>query len=234
MVCEVWDFGQFAVSLQSQKNVNMDKGVLFDLDGVVIDSESIYTRFWAGIDEDYPTGVENFAIEIKGNTLEKILGTYYPDLAIQTKILDRIKVFEREMQYIPFPEAMRFIADLRAEGFRCAIVTSSSQKKMNNLYEQNPGFASLFDAIITGDQVTHSKPNPEPYMLGAKALGISAEDCYVFEDSLSGIESGKAAGATVIGLATTLPLEKINGKAHKTITDFTGFTISDMLSTQKG
>ena len=211
----------------------MTKGVLFDLDGVVVDSESIYTQFWSDIDKLYPTGVENFAIAIKGNTLQRILADYFPDNDVKQDILERIKDFEINMRYKPFAEAIRFINELKRNQFRIAIVTSSSQKKMDNLYAQNPGFREMFDAVVTGDMVSHSKPDPEPYLLGAKAIGVAPESCYVFEDSISGIESGISAGATVIGLATTLPYDKIEGKAHLTINDFTGFHVGDMLSVEK-
>lgn len=211
----------------------MTKGVLFDLDGVVVDSESIYTQFWSDIDKLYPTGVENFAIAIKGNTLQRVLADYFPDNDVKQDILERIKDFEINMRYKPFAEAIRFINELKRNQFRIAIVTSSSQKKMDNLYAQNPGFREMFDAVVTGDMVSHSKPDPEPYLLGAKAIGVAPESCYVFEDSISGIESGIRAGATVIGLATTLPYDKIEGKAHLTINDFTGFHVGDMLSVEK-
>ena len=211
----------------------MTKGVLFDLDGVVVDSESIYTQFWSDIDKLYPTGVENFAIAIKGNTLQRILANYFPNNDVKQDILERIKDFEINMRYKPFDEAIRFINELKRNQFRIAIVTSSSQKKMDNLYAQNPGFREMFDAVVTGDMVSHSKPDPEPYLLGAKAIGVAPESCYVFEDSISGIESGIRAGATVIGLATTLPYDKIDGKAHLTINDFTGFHVGDMLSVEK-
>ncbi|MCI6856215.1 MAG: HAD family hydrolase [Bacteroidales bacterium] len=211
----------------------MTKGVLFDLDGVVVDSESIYTQFWSDIDKLYPTGVENFAIAIKGNTLQRILADYFPDNDVKQDILERIKDFEINMRYKPFAEAIRFINELKRNQFRIAIVTSSSQKKMDNLYAQNPGFREMFDAVVTGDMVSHSKPDPEPYLLGAEAIGVAPESCYVFEDSISGIESGIRAGATVIGLATTLPYDKIEGKAHLTINDFTGFHVGDMLSVEK-
>ena len=208
----------------------MTTGALFDLDGVVIDSESAYTECWKEIEERFPTGIDNFAIKIKGSTLPKILDTYFPNKQVQEEIGKMIVDYERNMRYVPFPEAIRFIEELNARGVKCAIVTSSSQKKMDNLYEQNPGFRELFAVVVTGDMVTHSKPDPEPYLKGAEAIGIDIKDCFVFEDSLSGIQSGMASGATTIALATTLPFDEINGKAHKTINGFTGFHISDMLA----
>lgn len=207
----------------------MNIGVLFDLDGVVIDSERIYTQFWEEVEKIYPTHVENFALVIKGSTLPKILNTYFPEQEKQDKINEMLKAFELTMKYEPFDEALRFIRELRAAGIKCAIVTSSSRRKMDNFYRQNPGIQELFDAIITGDMVTHSKPHPEPYLLGAKAIGIDIRNCCVFEDSLSGITSGIASGATVVGLATTLPIEEIRDKATIAINDFTGFTVADML-----
>ena len=211
----------------------MKAGVLFDLDGVLIDSESIYTEFWEDVDKVFPTNVADFAHIIKGSTLPKILNTYFPDKNIQQQILEMISGFEKNMRYIPFAEAVRFVDELNDAGIECAIVTSSSLQKMENLYKQNPGFRDKFKAVITSDIVTFSKPHPQPYLLGAEALGINPKNCFVFEDSLSGIESGKAAGATVIGLATTLPMAEIKGKAHKTISDFAGFHISDMLSVKQ-
>ena len=213
----------------AEKFADMDKGVLFDLDGVVIDSETIYTDFWIKMEKIFPTGIDNFAIKIKGSTLQAILGTYYPDPKIQEEICKYLKVFEKTMVYTPFAEAMRFINELNEAKIKCAIVTSSSMKKMENLFTQNPTFKAHFDAFITGDMVHHSKPHPEPYLLGAEALNIDIKDCYVFEDSLQGIQSGKNAGATVIGLATTLPYDTIEKEAHKTIKDFKDFHIQNMI-----
>ena len=65
--------------------------------------------------------------------------------------------------------------------------------------------------MITGDDVTHGKPNPEPYLAGAKILGREPQQCLVFEDAPSGIRAGKAAGMTVIGLTTTYPREQLTG-----------------------
>lgn len=212
------------------KKRHMEIGVLFDLDGVLIDSESRYTEFWNEVEKTYPTGIPDFAIQIKGNTLPKILDTYFPQPERQTYIHRMLKDFEATMRYDTFHEAMRFVDELNAASIKCAIVTSSSAKKMETLYAQNPGFREKFQGIVTGDVVSHSKPHPEPYLRGADSLGIDIRHCCIFEDSLSGIESGQRAGACVVGIATTLPFGQINGKACKTIHDFTGFHVEDMLS----
>ena len=74
-----------------------------------------------------------------------------------------------------------------------------------------------------------SKPDPEGYLKGAELIGIPIEDCFVFEDSLQGLQAGMSSGATVIGLATTNPRERLKGKAHRIIDDFAGFTVDMML-----
>lgn len=211
----------------------MEIAALFDLDGVIIDSETSYTLFWEDIQKIHPVDADNFAMRIKGSTLPTILDTYFPDSETQNDILIRLENFERQMAYPIFPEAARFISELNRAGIKCAVVTSSQQDKMQRLYMQQPEFSAHFNAIITGDMVRHSKPHPEPYLSGAAALGVNIRNCFVFEDSVSGIMSGMNAGATVIGLATTLPYSTIAGKAHKTIHDFTGFHIRQMLEARE-
>jgi HAD superfamily hydrolase (TIGR01509 family) len=209
-----------------------DYGVLFDLDGVLIDSETLYTGFWNNIECIYPTGVPNFAAAIKGTTLPSIL-SHYTDDEVRNDILKRIHSFEDEMVYPIFPGVMEFLDELRSNNIPCAIVTSSDAVKMAALRNQHPDFCDNFAAVIDSSMVTRSKPDPQGYLLGAKAIGRDPERCFVFEDSIQGLAAGRAAGATVIGLATTLPRESLNGKARKIIDGFTGFKLCDMFAVSK-
>lgn len=208
----------------------MDKiGVLFDLDGVLIDSENLYTEFWSEIDNKYPTGVENFAIVIKGSTLTKILNTYFPNPNIQEQIKDLVHQFEYQIKYPIYNGVVEFLDELKSHNIPTAIVTSSDNEKMNSLFNQHPKFKEYFTAIITGSDVTHSKPHPEGYLSAAKAIGREPSNCFVFEDSLQGLEAGMASGATVIGLTTSNPIEILKDKAHKLINSFVGFNIEQMI-----
>ena len=84
-----------------------------------------------------------------------------------------------------------------------------------------------FAAIIDGEMVTHPKPNPECYLKGAQKIGIPISQCIVFEDSINGIKAGKASGARVIALSTTLPeSELIKLEPDMIIPSFVGFHIS--------
>ena len=206
-------------------------GVLFDLDGVLLDTEGIYTDFWQAIDDKYPTGVPGFTHIIKGSNLATILDTYYPNKELQKIIIDILDDFEKKMKYRPFLDAIKFVDELKSFGIPTCIVTSSSMLKMNNAFKQLPGFREKFDGLITGDMVKHCKPNPEGYLLGAQQIGIKPENCYVFEDSLQGIQAGLNAGCKVVALTTTVARDNIEKlKANKIINDFASFTVNDMLS----
>ena len=74
-------------------------GFLFDLDGVLIDSEREYTRIWTDIDKAYPTGIENFALKIKGTTLDNILSTYYPEEEVKKNVKRMLDEEESAMKY---------------------------------------------------------------------------------------------------------------------------------------
>lgn len=212
----------------------MDKiGVLFDLDGVLIDSENLYTEFWREIDCVYPTGVEYFANVIKGNTLTKILTTYFPNQEIQEIIKLKLHKFEDEIRYPIFDGVIDFLEELKTNNIPTAIVTSSDDEKMNSLFKQHPKFKDYFNVIITGSIVVHSKPHPEGYLKAANAINRSSKDCFVFEDSIQGLCAGLASGATVIGLTTSNPIDRLKEKAHKLIDSFVGFTIQDMIEIQR-
>lgn len=195
------------------------KGALFDLDGVVVDSEGVYTEFWADIDRIYPTGVKDFAHVIKGNTMERILDTYFPDPEVQADLWQRLARQEKEMEYRPFDHAVDYIEALRTRGVKTALVTSSNGRKIDNLFAQQSALAALFDLVVTGDDVTHSKPDPEGYLLAAERLGVDPCDCTVYEDSPAGMRAGRAAGCRVVGLTTTVNADVVVPLADVVVKD---------------
>lgn len=197
------------------------KAALFDLDGVLIDTEGIYSSFWSAMADKYGVPIPNFADYIKGTTLSKILGGHFPDDE-HDKIKKLLKEFEQNMEYQCFDGVISFLEQLKSLGNPMAIVTSSGDMKMERLWQQIPNLKEYFDVIITDAMVQRSKPDPQGYVLAAKALRKKPEDCCVFEDSFNGIEAGKRAGCKVVGLATTNPYDSLIGKADIVITDFVG------------
>lgn len=201
---------------------------LFDLDGVLIDSESIYTEFWNKIDRLYPTGIPNFAYVIKGTTLPEILDTYFTDPEIRVHVLDHLREQEKNMRYVIFPHVVDFLKQLRLEGIPTAIVTSSNETKMADLFSRLDGFRDYFDIVITDADVVRSKPDPEGYKLAASRLGVPSERCVVFEDSRAGLEAGRRAGGKVVAMATTLKREDIENKGDIMLKSFEDFTPAKM------
>ena len=203
--------------------------VLFDFDGVVMDTEPQYTLFWDAQGKIYHPEIKDFGNSIKGQTLTQIYSQYFlkPE-GIQKQITDQLLDFETKMYFEYIPGVVDFIQELRTHRVKIAIVTSSNDQKMENAYRDHPELKIMMDAIITADKVTHSKPHPECFLLGAETLGIPIENCVVFEDSFHGIEAGNKAGMQVIGLATTNPDTAIADKVSLVIHDFVGFTYEKM------
>ena len=187
----------------------MYKAALFDLDGVLIDSETLYTQFWKRVGERHHLPSPTFAYDIKGTTLNDILTTHFPDPKVRADVDRLLHDFENEIVYPVFPGALEFVDALRAAGLKTVIVTSSDSKKMGFLFRQHPDFPTHFDAIVTACDVTHSKPHPEPYLVGASKAGVKPSECLVFEDSYQGLESGRRAGCKVIGISTTNPASEV-------------------------
>ena len=192
------------------------RGVLFDLDGVLLDSEGQYSIFWRSMEERFPTGIDDFSNYIKGFHLTRIL-SYFASDEIREQIVQELVEFEKNMRFEFFPGALSFVQRLREAGIPMAIVTSSDHKKMKALFSQHPDFPALFEVIITGDMVTKAKPDPDCFLLGAKQLGIDIKDCVVFEDSRNGLIAARASGARVIGVATTLSADVVASLSDLTV-----------------
>ena len=204
---------------------------LFDFDGVIMDTEPQYTLFWDAIGKVYYPEIENFGHHIKGQSLKELYKNYFGETeGLQDFITQKLLVFEGQMHFEYIDGVVAFMKELREKGVRLAIVTSSNDAKMANAYREHPELKSMVDAIITADRVTHSKPHPECFLLGAETLDVPVENCIVFEDSFHGIKAGNRAGMKVIGLTTTNPAEAIADKVSLTISDFVGFSFEKMTS----
>lgn len=202
---------------------------LFDFDGVVMDTETQYSLFWNKIGKQYFPQIEEFGRIIKGQTLVNIYAKYFAGMEKeQQDITARLNQFEKEMAYEYIPGVVDFMKDLRAHGVKMAIVTSSNDLKMANVYKAHPELKELVDRILTAEMFTRSKPAPDCFLLGAEVFGTVPQNCVVFEDSFHGLEAGNAAGMAVVGLCTTNPKEAIADKCKLVMPDFTAFSFEKM------
>lgn len=204
---------------------------LFDFDGVVMDTESQYTVFWNEVGKKFHPECKTFGAMIKGQTLAQIYGKYFQGMETeQARITEDLNRYESEMSYEYVPGVVDFMRQLRANGVKIAIVTSSNEKKMANVYAKHPELKELVDRILTAEMFTRSKPAPDCFLLGAEVFGSVPGNCVVFEDSFHGLEAGNAAGMAVVGLSTTNPKSAIQDKCRLVIPDFTSFTYADMMA----
>ncbi len=183
------------------------KGILFDLDGVLLDSTSCIERHWeewAKIHElDLRTVLQN-AHGVR--TIETILKVA-PHLDVEkeaseftaNEILDTDGV-------VAIPGALNLLGQLEINQW--AIVTSGGydlvQARLKRAGLPKPTH------IITGDDVSHGKPSPEPYLLGAAKLGLAMEECVVIEDAPIGVKAGKTAGMRVVGITSTHSIHELS------------------------
>ena len=204
------------------KKMNEIKVALFDLDGVVFNTEPQYTVFWGEQCREFHPEHPGLEHEIKGQTLLQIYDAWFSGSLAdkQPLITERLNRFEQQMDYIYVAGFEQYIARLRRVGVNTAVVTSSNLPKMQAVYASRPEFKTLFDAILTAEDFERSKPDPDCYLKAARRFGAAPADCVVFEDSFNGLKSGRAAGMLVVGLATTNSADSIRPFCDYVIDDY--------------
>lgn len=202
---------------------------LFDFDGVLMDTETQYSRFWDETGRKY-LNIEGFGSVIKGQTLKQIFGKHFAAFSERElrTIEDSLNEYESQMSYEFIPGAREFLLELKNAGVPTAIVTSSNNMKMSQVYRVHPQLHTMVDAILTSEHFSKSKPDPECFVKGIETLGGSPDATVVFEDSIHGITAGRGAGAYVVGLATTNKREVIEPLCDMVIDDFSDFSLKDL------
>ena len=211
--------------------MNQEKPIaaLFDFDGVVVDTEPQYTLFWDAIGKKHYPQIESFGHHVKGQSLKDLYQQYFLETeGLQDEITRQLLAFEQVMHFEYIAGVVEFMQELRRQGVKTAIVTSSNDSKMANAFRELPEIRTLADVIITADRVTHSKPHPECFLLAAETLGVEVDRCVVFEDSFHGLEAANRAGMKVIGLATTNSADAIAAECVSVISDFVDFSYEKM------
>jgi HAD superfamily hydrolase (TIGR01509 family) len=186
--------------------------VLWDMDGTLVDTEPYWIESEFELVEAHG-GVwsTEHALKLVGNDL-LVSGRYIrehgridlePEVIVE-ELLDR--VIARVEARVPWrPGAVELLADLRAHGVRCALVTMSYRRFVAPILAGLPEGA--FEVIVTGDAVTHGKPHPEPYATAAALLDVDLADTVAIEDSDTGARSAEAAGCTVLVVPNHVPVQ---------------------------
>ena len=176
------------------------KGVLFDMDGVVLDTETLYTRFWIeaakelGFDMSWEQSLGMRSLNrIWGQKyLESFLGEKADYMKMREIRIKRMNSFIDEHGVEPKKGIYELLDYLKENNILCAITTSSPQERIKN-HLSPLGLYDKFDKICSGYEVKHGKPAPDIYLYGAEKIGINPENCLAVEDSPTGIKSASSA-----------------------------------------
>lgn len=203
------------------------EAALFDLDGVVFNTEPQYTEFWRSQFRQFYPDEQGLEYAIKGQTLVEIYDRFFsgPLASERLLITERLCAYERQMNFDYVRGFETFLQAMKSRGLKVALVTSSDLSKMRSVKAKRPEIYDWMDTILTAEDFSRSKPDPDCYLKAAARLEVQVDRCLVFEDSFNGLTSGRSAGMTTIGLATTNPPESLEPLADRVIRDFTELSI---------
>lgn len=198
--------------------------VLFGLDGVIVDTEKYYDKFWNKIARENGLKIENFSDKIQGMTFGSIIDLYFAISPLEEKqaIRKALVDMESSIDYrsIVIPGVLEFIQFVREKDYKVGLVTSSSLAKTKGVLECL-GLSDVFDTVVTSESIKKGKPDPMGYVLAQTNLGVRSADCVVFEDAFTGIKAATYAFMRVIGVATSLSADFLKDYTYDVINDFT-------------
>lgn len=191
-------------------------GLLFDMDGTVLTSIAASERVWTQWAQKHGLDVEEFLATVHGvRTIDTVRNSGVTGIDVEAETQAIMDAEVADIDGIePVTGAPEFLASLPAD--RWAIVTSAPRR----LAERRIAAAGLPmpRVLVTGDDVEHGKPAPDPFILGARQLGYPVSRCLVFEDAPAGVEAAEAAGAPVVVITATHPTDMETG--HAKIADY--------------
>ncbi|GAB4180680.1 MAG: HAD family phosphatase [Calditrichia bacterium] len=187
----------------------MIKGILFDFDGVIVRSMEDHYEGWKRVFKDYDVDLRPHDLFLlEGQGVELVAAQMMEKYNIPMDQLDRIiqtkKIIYEEIKDLQIYPGLKEILDyLKQKNYRIGVVTGGDKKRVLNTLNHF-SLTDYFSCIITADDVTHTKPHPEPFIKGAEALGLSPEECLVVENAPLGVESARKAGCKVAAITHTL------------------------------
>ena len=211
-------------------------GVIFDWDGVIIDSEPHHQQSWerlaAELGRPLPDGYFKKSFGMKSERIIPEILRWSNDPAEIRTITDRKAELYREIMkhdgVTPLPGAEAFLHRLKNDSIPCAVASSTPRLNITCVLERID-LGGFFREIVAAENVTHGKPHPEIFLLAAQRLGLPPNRCVVFEDSQVGLEAGLAAGMKVVGVATTHLADSLQ-RAHRTVRRLDELQVHDLVS----
>ncbi len=212
----------------------MLRGIVFDLDGVLVDSHPAHKRAWKKFFTSVGRHVSDEELEfvLEGQKREDILRHFLDNLTdeqVKDYGAQKEALFKNSVSEIKFVEGLpAFLARAVATGLTMAVASSASSGRVEYLLRQL-GFKERFQAVVTGDDVTRGKPDPAIFILAADRMNVHPADILVCEDAVNGVEAAKRAGMKCLAIAANGrgPLLERAG-ADKVVSDFSGANLDEL------
>jgi HAD superfamily hydrolase (TIGR01509 family) len=211
------------------------RGFIFDFDGTIIVSEQVHMRAWSDLAHEVglslPDGFLEHSVGMSDYELIKILRAAWQNQLDEQAILSRKRHFYMKRvsdECHPVPGVIDTILRLKDKQHPLAIATSSSRVEVDPVLE-SLGIFGCFSAIVTVDDVSRPKPDPEIYHRAAQLLTLAPAECLAFEDSKAGVHSARSAGCLLVTIQTLYD-EATLGKALLSVRDFRDERLLALLS----
>jgi mannitol-1-/sugar-/sorbitol-6-phosphatase len=203
------------------------KGVLFDMDGILVSSMGSVERSWAKWGQLHGLGSDLVTRLAHGRRAIETIAMLAPELDAEQelKVIEEIEIADNEGLSV-LPGVLDLLAALTPAGAPkplWTVVTSATERLAHA--RMAVGGIPVPKKIVTADFVTRGKPHPEPFLAGAALLGVDPKDCVVFEDSASGAAAGREAGCTVVATTFSHPVDSLEA-AHYLVTDLAGMKVT--------
>lgn len=207
--------------------------VIFDMDGVIVHSNPIHKTTINEFCRKYGLEVSDQELREKvyGRTNQDWIPAVFGDIS-QDRITELADEKEQMFRDVFDPKKhvvsgfVEFLDLLKEHEIKMVVATSAPAENAVHILEGLDIFG-YFDAVLNSSHVSKSKPDPEPYLKAAKAVNVDPKDCIVFEDSISGVQSGLNAGAKVVGVTTTHTQDELSN-CQLVIEDFSGLEVAEI------
>jgi beta-phosphoglucomutase len=204
-----------AVFLYSGSGGNMIHGVLFDVDGVLLDSEPFIREAAVAMFAERGVSVKpEIFLQFTGAGEDRFIGGPAEIYGVPYTLDMKDRTYELYGQIVrgrltPLPGVREFIARCREKGLKLAVATSADLVKLLINLKEIGLEDRTFDTLVNGNDVVRKKPYPDIYLKAASLIGVDPRECLVVEDAVSGIKAGKAAGARCLGLTTSFDAKSL-------------------------
>jgi HAD superfamily hydrolase (TIGR01509 family) len=214
----------------------MLKAIIFDMDGVLIDSHKAHKAAWRGFIHSLGKQISESELDfvLDGRKREEILSHFLGELSHeQLQEYGRLKddCFQKNSSSIRvLPGLRKFLRALEREGIVKAVATSASLKRTNIMLEQLE-LRDHFRAIVTGSDVPNGKPDPAIFRIAAQRIGVAPAETLVIEDAVSGVRGAKAAGMRCLGVTSTKRFQQLrDAGADEVIRNFNEISVERLRS----